>query len=506
MLNFLFLPIVLIIIHPTFTFSSCNVDPITYFLNNQIINVPDANILVTGNNYLRLRRTTCSHFKYTNIDSSYQPLTTIPIEIDGISFECVGDYSYTFLKGKVKSILNQLSVSMSATFNKSQPLELPNGFSINSCKVSKVIIRVSFSGGNVVDKSILNTMSDILRNYIENEIKTKLCETLVPALEGNITNYLVYQVDPQLTAIIQSPTSNVPPAFLNMSTYINWNATLILIENIQRCIEMSSTSSKLTPPSVISTNIPLLTVARPSMKQTLQQDIMSLITASKSPLSLPLNIIVPIQSAYLYINSLTISGLHTFTDIDLLSPSHLSDISIHSIIKLSNLSFVFNMTYQAQPAIKCYNESLQLKLQLSDLLINMDTSIAINKNKFKSYGLYKMFNTGCLLSTIDYFNISSLKVKCRVLSIQLLQIQGSATHYEKDINHLINNVFRLFTNGYSKFLTEFITGLFQSIIRQNINQMLTKNILTIRTQFPCSQPSTTSSSSNICSYSFVSSF
>ena len=502
MLNFLILVIVLAT-HSTFTLSSCDVDPITYFLNNQIIKVPDSNILVSGNNYLQLRQTTCSQFQYTNINSSYQPLMTIPIEFNGISFECNGDYSYTFLKGKIKSSLSKLSLSMAATFNKSQPLELPNGLSINSCKVSNAVVKISFNGGNVIAKDILNTISEVLRTYIENQIKTKLCNSLVPVLEGNITNYLKNQVDPQLTAIIESTSSNVPPSFLNMSTYINWNSTINLVNTIRHCIDVNTnTYSNPHTPFVGATNKPISAMAsssfiEPTIQTNLINKLMGFIIDSTGSLSLPFNYIIPIQSAYLSINSLTIVGLDTFTDVDVLSPSYISDISIHRTTKLSNLSLILNMTYQAQPAIQCYNESLQLKIQLSDLVFSHDTSIAMNKYKLKSYGLYKILNTGCLLSTIEYFNLSSLNVKFHVSSIQLLQIKGSATHYEKEISYLMNNIFLLLTTGYSKFLTEFITGLFQGIIRHKINEMLTENIITYRQNFPCNQVSVSQAFSNI---------
>ena len=197
----------IILIYPASYLSSCNFDPISYFLNNEVINVPNTDILVSENNYLHLRDTSCRNINYSNIVSSYEPELSLSVTIDGITVACMGDYTYTFLNGKVKSTVSKMLTSVVLAFNQSNHFELPNGLAIHSCKIPKIIVDVSFTGG--IGKNILNMLTEIMKSYIEDQIKKALCMKLMPILQANITHYLQYSSSP----VFYSPffPSSPPP-------------------------------------------------------------------------------------------------------------------------------------------------------------------------------------------------------------------------------------------------------------------------------------------------------
>lgn len=210
----------------------------------------------------------------------------------------------------------------------------------------------------------------------------------IKALEGNVTDAIASMLDPAFASIVEIP-GLVAPIF--DEEMVNWNELLRRFGGSLSCFvnDYPRVADKLQRP-VINTVVDRVTNGSGSVTFHVQK-------------------IIPVKNMTLTINSITISGLDSFTDISLVSSIPTSNISIASSVSLELLNISLNLTY-SDPSAQGYTEELIMIAGLVDNVLQVITTLAMNAETLASFYLDQVTQQACVFGAVEFFNVTSLSV------------------------------------------------------------------------------------------------
>jgi hypothetical protein len=128
------------------------------------------------------------------------------------------------------------------------------------------------------------------------------------------------------------------------------------------------------------------------------------------------------QLVNLTIESMTLGGLDSFEEVALIEPSKNNNISILSTIRMKNLGVTF-VTRANSSVVAGFSEAFSLSTTLSNVTLSIEMAIAVNKNTFQSLFIEQLVSHPlCWLSSLDYFNLTSIIVDVNISDITISQL------------------------------------------------------------------------------------
>lgn len=429
--------------------SSCS-DPLSCLLASIDIVIPPIAFNVTNSSVLYITNLECSGVALDAINSSYIPPTTLGVGIVGLSTYCSGLFSYTDgLSGSIVFPLNDASFDINVNIGtNANEYGVPDSASFSYC-YSSLIVDISFTGGSTPKEKgkiakLNNVLAPIVDALLPIALNQLLCVKLADYVATNVTQNLVNNVDPKLLSIIQTAPMTVPTfdfQTLNWQTSILGKMYQILGRDEVGRLEACAVEAY---PAIADINLWI-------------DFFLGFLTDDNGNIVIPLNETIHVQNSTLSIETLTISGLTTFSELVLFEPSQLSNETLLTQIALESFKLTLNSTLLGSPESQ-YVEHHQIVFGLTNITLGFDLVIALNEKVLNAYYLDQLNSKGCWLDALGYFNISSLLVDITLDQISFIEVSGGAAALEKDVAALIDNISLLVTEGFGPLTTNLIAG------------------------------------------------
>lgn len=430
--------------------SSCN-DPISCALSDVSIEINNLNISISNSTDFVINTLLCTNITVLSIPSTYLPPTSLNLGIQDAFVSCFGKYTYEQVSGQVKVLLNKLSLDLEVDLvpKNLTSVNYPWAFVVPQCFGSLVATVDLIGTGR--SAPVVKKLENIIASALETTIPNITCTKLSTTLQVNATNTLETKIDPLLLLITSQPTSiQIPPYD---SSYINWHQILTLIDTVFSVIKASD-------PSVAD-----------KFQRPLINMLINKITDNTGAFTLPVNKVLNLGGGgNITINSIIISGLNTFEDAALLSPSPLSNVAIRSRIGLGTLDLLINATVSLPPTPNyVYTEWILIEGKLVNTSLVLDTVIPVTKSSLNELYVNQLTQPGCWIDTLT---VASLALETTVDTLAISQVRGSAVQLDKDAIALVDNILELVIDGYGPLLTEVINSIVGIKLQPVVNEKL----------------------------------
>ena len=226
---------------------------------------------------------------------------------------------------------------------------------------------------------------------------------------------------------------------------------------------------------------------------------MNMLTDHTGNLHLPLNdttftvpvvdpVSGPLGNITVILHSADLGGLNTFQDITLAVPGAdegmgkvATAFSLRTGLSMDSLSAFLNTTISIdldQGALKGTSlvESFVFDLKLTDLRLGLDLFAPLNKVKLGDLFMDQL-SAPCVMSAMEYMNITSLVVDMHIEELQLTPVNTLAGSLEEDIDELADNLLRLVVEGFPELVSGLIAGAMQGPVRSAINGKLYQELV-----------------------------
>ena len=172
------------------------------------------------------------------------------------------------------------------------------------------------------------------------------------------------------------------------------------------------------------------------------------------------------------IQYLEINGLDSFTNLTIMKPSTTSGAVLTNELGMKdmklNIYLEFNYSNSQDVVI---TEDIKMTIDLNDVLILLDVVVALSEEIMSDiYVDQYLNNSDCLYLALDELSISSLDISVNIGEISLTQLDKESTIVNEDVVVLLNNIAEWLINSWP--LSDLITGLGQTTIKETINEVL----------------------------------
>ncbi len=443
--------------------SSCT-DPLQCYLANLVIPLPDFDADGFTFTEVVLKDITLS-----GLPSKYIPETNINFGVQNLGALVQAQYKNGIMKGTMSAELSDTDYNVDLYFNKTSlgGFDVPSGISYvpGTCEVSGMVISVKLNG----------TPHPAVNAVLKTLIQTFLCTTLGEDLSGQVTAFMQTTLDPRLLSVMDTQPDTPVPFH---KEYVAWNKTII--GQLHKLFTKLASSELI---HCVQVKHPALEL--PVLAHFVDDAVKSLthgtgifsITFSEYP-NAASHFVLPIGNGSLSLLSVSLGGLDTFLDLQVLEPAAESAVSMSTSFTVKELQLNMTMlkTYNA-----VYNETIRVSIVLKNAMVSSVTAILVDLATFNSLHLYQL-NVPCLLSALESVQLTSLVIDVDVSNVSLIEVAGEAGTLENDITNFGNTLFSLFTDGFGTFITDMLAGVVQGPVRQGLNGLLAKSIAAAKEQ------------------------
>ena len=113
------------------------------------------------------------------------------------------------------------------------------------------------------------------------------------------------------------------------------------------------------------------------------------------------------------------------------------------------------------------SEQFKLELNLTKTVLDTMLDLALDRTKVSHLAINDIHAPGCILDTIDVFNLTKLSVNLSADDVELISEAGGSL--EKDIDEALNNFFNLFVNGFHDVVPAVLNAFVSEPLRKAIN-------------------------------------
>jgi hypothetical protein len=448
----LFLILVALFTLPTTVVSTCK-DPISCFLLTQSISIGDISVTALGV-VLHVENLVCSQIRVHSVPTSYNPKIpgTIHGQITDGSAHCVGNYKYGIWKGIATVKISQTSVAADIYLTKKG--ELPVAVNGKNCGVTQFHVDLALSGS--ISSEILNIIDPVLEMVLQKEVQKIACEIGIQALSDKYTIALNSTVDPMLQTWMDAkpmPIPAFPPATLDWLKVWEQVVTSKFFGHAKQCTE----DSGIVPQNV---TVPVLDLA------------IDVLTNGTGKFVVPLTKTKHFMEGQYTMGNITLGGLKTFTNVELMGPSVHNHQTFDTRIGLKQLSIDMDvMTNASHP--KNYIDHLHFSIAIEDVDLMMSTTMAVDASYLKQLTIGQVGQRDCMIDSLKWMNVTSLELFLELRKMHLVKVSGDGQQLEEDTIALSNNIFNMVIQDYSKAVHDAIRGFFQGPLRAHINSAIT---------------------------------
>ena len=191
--------------------------------------------------------------------------------------------------------------------------------------------------------------------------------------------------------------------------------------------------------------------------------------------SLPLDI-PGLASIALTLKAIDIDGLDSWGALALLNPVSKYLVDSNSYLDRLGLNLTFaiavNLTgseVTARPLV----ETARFVLRMDKARLDFLAQLAVDAAASRSLKPLQLINGGCLLSTVDDFNMTRLALNFTLDTLAIEAGSGS-NDTEVDLDQALDRLLALFTNNYGPAIPAAINGLLAGPVRQGVNAAVAK--------------------------------
>ena len=460
------------------SFASCLIQALEF-------DIPDSSTVI-GFETLRIQDLTCQQGQIGGLDSSYVHPSGLNGVLTGVKLHCDGKYSYGAIKGHLNAAISISALSLDSSVLVSTTSEYPGTLTTSSCSVNSFDIKLSFSGG--IAGSVLNLISPLAESYIRDNVKKQACAKLTQLVSTDGTETLISRVDPTLQRLIDlgKPDSEYPNKGMSIARYMHWSTSLLSTANHFLFYDYSGRIGKCFFGNELKTE----SLIEPDTDTTLpvpMDSIISYYTNGTGSFSIPLGSesILPVPSkvtpdSTIKFTKLSVSGLESLTVTDLLHPSLKSNISMTTTLFIGHLDTALNFSFCSIMNGKeiCDNKNSSIIMKLANITVEVICSVGAVQSKLNALTLDQLTSLPFWLSTIDFFNITSLNFQPQIESII---VRGDGSDYsasntgkwtsdlDTGISYLLDNAIMLLVKDYTDVVDSVISAAIQGPVRNTVN-------------------------------------
>lgn len=509
-------------------------DPLACWLWNLRVAIPDQQF---RDHFISIsiRDMVCTNYTMESIDSSYSKSTNntnpvIHMAVSGISATCQGQYHVTGgLGGGVQASVEQantttpsLGISLefiSTYYNKE--VRMASKVITDHCQANLQVGSLSFDGS--ISAKIINWFRSTIAKYVSQALSTQICPAIQPQLDKDLT-FLIQQADSYMTKLLpqykiaEERQSGMDDE--NEETTVEFGSLELKIRESQRRHVFSKQNSH--SPFDWQIDTPVLYKSLQWANQLLNRylyqgffvhamerigwnvdgdcgyffrginGILRSLTGGELAVDIPhrlrnITFDVPEYARVrLILNRVQVTGVDTFTTVDLLRPSNHGTF-LSSLATESGVNFTFVMDvevtsieggmFQGDPL----NESFYISLNTSNANIGASVAADLNRELFAGIHMedfiiamqdYKnTSHLSCLLAPIQSLIFEELSVDVNVQTVLFTPSDSTGT-LEKDMDVMLNNLLELFLTEYNLLATESLTGLVKGPVRAAANSFI----------------------------------
>ena len=507
-------------------------DPLACWLWNLRVAIPDQQFrqhFITIN----IRDMVCTNFTMESIDSVYSKSSNktnpvIDMAVSGISATCQGQYHVTGgLSGGVQASVEQaytpslgLALEFISTYY-NEEVRMASKVITDHCQANLQVGSLSFDGS--ISAKIINWFRSTIAKYVSQALSTQMCPAIQPELNKDLTS-LIQQADAYMKKLLpdqnkteeESKQSGVNDEHEMTDVF---RLRELAVRESQRRHLFSKQNSHSTFDWRIDT--PVLYKSLQWTNQFLKRylhrgffvDVMERIgwnvdgdcgyffrgingilrslTGGELAVDIPhqlrnITFVVPMYARVrLILNRVQVSGVDTFTNVDLLQPSNGTFLSALATDSGVNITFLMDVEvtsivggmFQGDPL----NESFLISVNTSSANIGASVAVDLNRELFADIHMedfiiaiqnYKnTSHLSCLLAPIQSLIFDELSVDADVKTV-LFTPSGSTGTLEKDMDVMLNNLLELFLTEYDVLITESLIGLVRGPVRAATNSFI----------------------------------
>lgn len=456
-------------------------DPIKCWLESLVIALPDFE--ADGFTFTSME---LYNMDVAAIESSYVSPTSVDIQVDGMTASLKGHYEKSSLihgkmTGSVSHATFGMVVLMSSTYLNEGKDQVPDGISFSSCSFDSIKVKVSLDMG--LDHPIVDVA-------LQNEIKKHFCTDLGDFLATNVTDLMQKNLDPALVEIMDSKPSETPSSYFQ-EDFLDWNE--ILFGPIHSLLDRFVSSEFMTcflgshpdilapySASILDGAMNLLTNGTGTVYFNLSDS--QYVSRDDLVLHLGPNVTMEIQTAL-------VSGLNSYSDVEILLPTNTSTSSGTSLsvsltmdrldMNFSSITYVNGHTGD-DDSMYHYSEDTLWMVSLRNLKVSYDMDVAVNGTFVSNAYVDQLLTPACILESLRNVSLSSLVLQVDVADVVMFEVEGEASTLEANTVSLMDNVFKLLTQGFGDFTSGMIQGISQSVLREKLNGVLAKALASQR--------------------------
>lgn len=450
--------------------------------------IPDTSSTI-GFETFRLKNLKCNQGEIGGLESSY----VFPLGLNGalsdVKLHCDGIYSYGALGGRVYAAISISSLAIDTSIATSPTSQYPVELSSLSCSLSAFAIKLSFTGG--ITGSVLNLISPLVESIIKDNVKSMACSKLSQFVSVDGTNMLVERLDPMIKRLIElgQPDSEGPGDNMTTAGYVHWGDSIVSTANrfifddysghIGQCffgdtdesqiLRTETTTTKFNPPPVPMDSI--------ISYYTHGTGKFSMLLSDKAILPVP-SPVTP--NSVIQFTEVSVAGLESATVLDIIRPSLHSNISLSNSLYVDHLEIklFFSFCSDINNIQVCDNKNSSVIAKLSNVTVDMNCSVGAVQSILNTLTLDELTSIPFWMSTVDFFNITSLSVNSTVDSIV---IRGANTDdqsfrggkltsdLDSGISYLMDNALKLFVSDYTDLVDSVISAAVQGPVRHTVN-------------------------------------
>ena len=425
----------------------------------------------------------CSDLYLAGIESEYATPHELYVALDNAGVGCLGEWNVTsnvtlLYSGEFSIAVNYLTASTDMSLMNYTSSGLPSNITLSNCNVAPTVdYTIHFLGG-ALGKTLDATLAPALEAGLENHTYELICNVLSPVFETILTDALVQRVNPTLEELLIAGQTSYPPPEINGT--FDWRSSKLA--TLHKLLDSISIDTARSVPECVNTsgwpNLRALLRNITDSDQPPPSDLnglIDLITNGTGRVTIPIDKEIVIGNAStgdtvsLFLESLDITGLDTFTNISLLVPNPSSGTVLSSVLGMKTLQLELMMQLVAEDGL--YVETFVITIDLENVLLSVDLVVAISLEVLDTiYVDQYLENEACVWQALQELSVSSLGLYTDIYEMSITQISGDSSELDQEVVELIDNTLEWILTGYP--MRDLLAGLGQTVIRDAINTNL----------------------------------
>jgi hypothetical protein len=422
----------------------------------------------------------CNHVVLGNLTSAFLSPVGVAVNVTALTLQCDMDVEVFGKALNVSAFSNNSTVMASLSFEMNKATGLANFSKLNSC-ASELFLHV-----NIADHPFLTVIANLLETHYKPKIEKAICDELSVLVASNLTSLLQTlngAILPFMGQTWVADPPNVNPQF-SPETLLNFTGNPLIGLADFLLDDLIGHNG----PFGINRIVASLTNNTGKLAFDFGANGTLLTTVSVAGLG----------NVSFGLFSLSIAGLTSFNEINLLVPRH--SFSLDNLVGMDNfqlnVSFFVNTIIGTNGTTLKDNNNLyetgRIVLSASDLKIGVAVFAEIDKQMSTRFNLDQLISVGCLKAALLGINVTQARLNFSLTEL-VVEAVSNAGQLESSLDSMIDNLMTLFVTSYNQVIPAFVNAVLLAPAIDEANALLFET--TMNGSVPCTMQQADASSS-----------